>query len=174
MVCDQCGAALQADASFCPSCQYAAPASSAPASIPAEQAAPIWNPNAAANWCLLFTPAFGAYLHALNWRALGEPDKARKAMGWFYVSLVMLAVYPLLGVLSLYQHHVFPARGLALLYLIVWYFSAARSQANYVKEKFGSDYQRLGWGKPLLIAVAGAVGYYVLALIIFFVVVSGM
>lgn len=41
---------------------------------PTREAAAIalWNPNAAANWSLLFTPLFGAYLHMLNWRSLGE------------------------------------------------------------------------------------------------------
>ena len=27
----------------------------------------LWNPNTAANWSFLFSPLFGAYLHALNW-----------------------------------------------------------------------------------------------------------
>ena len=26
----------------------------------------LWNPNAAANWSLLFSPAFGAWLHMKN------------------------------------------------------------------------------------------------------------
>lgn len=32
-----------------------------------ETSLPLWNPNAAANWCLLFTPSFGSWLHMKNW-----------------------------------------------------------------------------------------------------------
>ena len=42
-------------------------------------APPLWNPNAAANWSLLFSPAFGAFVHMKNWQALGEPEKAANA-----------------------------------------------------------------------------------------------
>ena len=47
-----------------------------------EEAPALWNPNAAANWCLLFTAAFGAYLHMRNWQALGQPDRARASRNW--------------------------------------------------------------------------------------------
>lgn len=52
---------------------------------------PLWNPNAAANWSLLFSPAFGAFLHMKNWQALGQPNKATSAKVWFVLSLVVLA-----------------------------------------------------------------------------------
>lgn len=31
----------------------------------------LWNPNAAVNWSVLFTPIFGAWIQAKNWKALG-------------------------------------------------------------------------------------------------------
>ena len=37
---------------------------------------PLWNPNAAAMWSLLFSPVFGALVHMKNWQAMGEPEKA--------------------------------------------------------------------------------------------------
>ena len=40
----------------------------------------LWNPNVASCLSLFFTPAFGAWLHAVNWRSLGENDKARQSM----------------------------------------------------------------------------------------------
>jgi len=61
-------------------------------------------------------------------------------------------------------------RMVAFAYLLVWYFAAARSQSTYVKERFGKDYPRKGWGKPLLIAVAGLVGYIVLAAVVGYIV----
>jgi hypothetical protein len=130
----------------------------------AEPAPPLWNPNAAANWSLLFTPAFGALLHMLNWRALGEAKKAAVARGWFIASLVMLVVYVGLG-LGLSNPQLADALGRAtgIGFLIVWYFAAARGQAKTVTERFGKTYPRRGWTLPLLFAVLALVGYVVLA-----------
>jgi len=132
-----------------------------------EEAPPIWNPNAAANWSLIFSPAFGAFLQMRNWRALGEDAKAASAKGWFIASLAVLAVYIVLGLAVRDPRAADGAsRTLALVYLIVWYFSAGRSQAKYVKEKFGAAYPRRGWAKPLLIGVLAFVGYVALAFVI--------
>jgi hypothetical protein len=131
----------------------------------------IWNPNAASNWSLIFTPAFGSYLNALNWRTLGEPDRAQSAMVWFYCSLGLLFVYIFMGVFIADKKVVDGAsRVLAFLYLLIWYFSAGRAQAKYVKGKFGSDYPRRSWSKPLLIGVAAIVGYFMLAFVIGFII----
>lgn len=102
----------------------------------------LWNPDAAGNWSLLFTPLFGAILGYKNWVAIGDEEQARQAKVWVIVSaivvLVILAI-PQLG---------FP-------YLLVWYFVANRPHAKYVKERWGKDYPRRGWGKPLGIGVLG-------------------
>ena len=132
--------------------------------VAAEGAAPpIWNPNAAASWSLLFSPAFGAFLQMLNWRALGRQQKADDARGWFIVSLAMLAVYVFIGVLVEPKAADAISRAVGLGYLLVWYFAAGREQAKYVKEKWGKDYPRRGWGKPLLLAVAAFAGYFLVA-----------
>jgi len=134
-----------------------------------EDAPAIWNPNAAANWSLVFSPAFGAFLHMLNWRALGEPDKAATSKGWFAVSLVMLAVYVVVALaLSDSKAADGATRSMGLAYLFVWYFSAARGQAKYVRERFGKAYPRKRWGRPLLLAVLALVGYVVFAAVIGF------
>jgi len=127
-----------------------------------EEAPAIWNPNAAANWSLVFSPALGAFLHMLNWQALGEPGKAASAKGWFIASLVMLGAYLVFG-LVLSEG---ATQGVGLAYLLAWYFSAGREQARYVKDKFGRTYPRRGWAKPLLIGVLAIFGYVVLAFIV--------
>lgn len=130
-------------------------------------AQPIWNPNAAASWSLLFSPAFGSFLQMLNWRALGQPQKADDARGWFIVSLAMLVVYVLIGVLAPDPKAADAiSRAVGFGYLLVWYFAAGREQAKYVKEKWGKDYARRGWGKPLLIAIGAFVGYFLVAVLI--------
>jgi hypothetical protein len=127
----------------------------------------IWNPNAAANWSLLFSPAFGAFLHMLNWRALGELQREATARLWFIAALCMLALYLVLGlVLADFRGVEGVTRALGFGFLLVWYFSAARGQAKFVKEKFGKSYPRKGWAKPLLIALAALAGYILVAFLI--------
>ena len=124
----------------------------------------IWNPNAAANWSLLFSPAFGSYLHMLNWRALGESDKAATAKVWFYASLALLIAYPVIGVLGGDTKEVNGlTRALGLGFLLTWYFTEGRAQAKYVKDKWGYAYDRKPWLKPLLWGVAAIAGYFVAA-----------
>ncbi|HUL42010.1 MAG TPA: hypothetical protein VLV32_08935 [Burkholderiales bacterium] len=131
----------------------------------------IWNPNAAANWSILFTPAFGSYLQALNWQTLGEPEKAIASKGWFSVSLVLLAgivfVEPFVAVADL--HIANSMMNFYYLYLFIWYFAVGRSQVKYVKQRFGADYARRPWGKPLLISAAAMLGCAVLFGLIFYV-----
>ena len=58
----------------------------------------IWNPDAAANWCLLFSPVFGTWLHMKNWRALGEPERARNRPPVVIAALALIIVAFLLPV----------------------------------------------------------------------------
>jgi hypothetical protein len=119
----------------------------------------LWNPNAAANWSLLLTPAFGAYLHAANWRALGKPDRAATNMIWIWATLAFLAVN--IGTLftpdSKAIEGVMRLTGVGL--LLGWYFTQGRPHARYVKEALGGGYVKKGWGLPLL-AGFGLVGVY--------------
>lgn len=118
-------------------------------------APPLWNPNAAASWSLLFSPAFGAYLHMKNWQALGDDGKAAAQKTWFIVTLffvVCLAVVS--GFLPDSKAIDSLSRFVPLALLLSWYFSSAKPQAALVKARFGTQYPRRGWGKPLLIAIA--------------------
>ena len=127
----------------------------------------LWNPNAAANWSLLFTPAFGAYLHAQNWRAMGEQDRASASMRWLFVGLALLAVYFLVGIFGEEEKTGDSIdRIVASVYLLSWYFGSAKAQAKHVKEKYGASYPRKGWGKPLLVAVGCFVGFFALTVLV--------
>ncbi len=170
MFCSQCGSENQPAARFCQKCGNAllsAPAIETANTRQQATEAAIWNPNAAANWSLIFTPAFGAYLQMLNWQALGESETAASAQNWFYVGLGMLAVYVLMGVfISDPKVADGAARGLGFLFLLVWYFSSGRAQGKYVKEKFGKTYAKKPWGRALLIGVGAIVGYFGVAVVI--------
>lgn len=175
MFCSKCGIENQAEAAFCHKCGTSLSNIGMQQKIPAsvadsEPINAIWNPNAAANWSLIFTPAFGSYLQMLNWKALGQSDKAESSQNWFYASLAILVVYVLMGVfMSDSKAADGAARGLSFLYLLVWYFSAGRSQGKFVKEKFGSNFPKKPWGKALLIGIAAIIGYFLFAVVVGFI-----
>jgi len=118
------------------------------ASIAAEPK--LWNPNAAANWSLLFTPILGAWLHAKNWEALSQWDKARKSMMWVYVGFAFFV-----GVIFL-PDSVGTLPG--FIFIIAWYFTIGKKQATYLRVN-SIKYQKRPWKKPLLIGAAGFIVY---------------
>lgn len=115
--------------------------------------AEIWNPGAAANLSLVFSPLFGAYLHYRNWQILGEQERAAAAKKWLYAGIGLLAVTTL-GALADKN-----LSGLWLVFLFAWYFAAAKAQIKYVKEWLGASYQRKSMVKPSGIALASLVAY---------------
>ena len=138
---------------------YAPPKAFVADIVSREASPPLWNPNAAARWSLVFSPVFGAFLHMKNWEALGEPAKAAAAKVWVIALLSLLIVVPTAIMFWPDLHSLSGPLGIVL--LISWYSSSGRSQVHYVKQRFGQDYPRRGWGKPLLIALAAVVGYFV-------------
>lgn len=129
----------------------------------------LWNPNAAASWSLPLSAAFGAYLQMLNWRALGEHEKARQSQIWFYV--ILFLPIPLIlfaadaGNLA-FALDVIPT-GLPFPIVIAWYFLSGKAQSKYVKEKFGDNYPRQPWGKTLLIGFGVVIAYWALIVTLF-------
>jgi len=122
----------------------------------------LWNPNAAANWSLLFSPIFGTWLHMLNWRALGETQRAESAKTWLLLMALLLVATSAGGALM-------PLSGLSLLtsiawfvLLLVWYFASARPQVKWIAERYGNDYPRHGWTQPLLGAIVLFIAHAVL------------
>lgn len=129
----------------------------------------LWNPNAAGNWSLLFSPAFGAWLHMKNWRALGEPAKAEASKRWIIISLVLIIAGSLAsGLLPDSKALDAMSRMLGLVLLITWYFSSGRAQAAYVKQRYGKDYPRRGWGRPLLWAFGALFAFFIVVFAIAF------
>jgi Gpi18-like mannosyltransferase len=56
------------------------------------------------------------------------------------------------------------AGGLALLF--GWYFALGKSQQAFVVERFGTNYPRRGWLKPLLVALGVLFAFFVVAFIL--------
>jgi hypothetical protein len=142
---------------------YSAPASAVQESTPAGQAAPaLWNPNAAAAWSLLFSPVFGGYLQMRNWQALGDTQKAQVSWYWCIGSLVAIIVLVVISVMlpdGNPLQRIIDRSGIII--LLAWYVSHGKLQPAYVKEHFGKDYPRKGWGAPLGIAFAAIAAFLV-------------
>ena len=124
------------------------------------------NPNAAANWSLLFSPAVGAYLHTKNWDALGNDKKAHYSRMWMVATLVIVFGSTTLAV-AFPQATAFDglSRLFGVILLLSGYFSSGRAQAKYVKVQFGKDYPRKGGSKPLGFAILVGVFYLIFIMV---------
>ena len=130
-------------------------------SPPLEAESPtLWNPNAIANFSVLFSPIFGAYLNKQNWLALNEKKLARSSGIWFWIG-ILLAFF----ILFIPEDSNIKPAAIGLLYLFLWYFLSARKQSTYVKEKYNSDYDRRSWGIPITIAVVTIALYLIIVAI---------
>jgi hypothetical protein len=127
----------------------------------ADTAPALWNPNAAANWSLLFSPVFGALVQMKNWQALGDDRRAATSKTWAIICLVITIVAGALTI-PLADNQVSLTRPIGLVILITWYVANGKHQCSYVKETFGPDYPRKSWGLPLLYGVLAIIGLGIL------------
>ncbi len=146
---------------------YAPPQAEVSDVVTLEQAPPLWNPNAAASWSLVFSPIFGAYLHMRNWQALGQADKAATSKNWiiaviafFVVSMGLSMALPESKGLDLIGR----VGGFAL--LLGWYYSIGKSQQAYVLARYGKTYPRRGWLLPLLAALGSLLAFFAVLFVV--------
>ena len=126
---------------------------------------PIWNHNAVAAWSLLFTPAFSSYFQMLNWRTLGETEKAASAKKWFFSSLVMLVAFFIMRGSDNPKSISHNLAGLMyIIFFLSWYFSSGREQGKYVKEKCGSNCILKPFGMAFLLGFAAIFSFCVVIL----------
>lgn len=127
----------------------------------------LWNPNAAGCWSLVFTPLFGAYLHMKNWETLGDLEKSKKSKNWVIGSLVFLIAVVLSSVFLPETKGVEAFARLSGFVLIVsWYYSIGKIQQSYVTARFGNNYARRGWSKPLFAALLAVLAFFLLIFLI--------
>jgi hypothetical protein len=130
---------------------------------------PLWNPNAAASWSLIFSPAFGSIIQMKNWQALGQPDRAVSSQRWFKISSAFLVFLLVSGLILPDSKAVDGLSRLAgLILLLSWYYANGKAQNAYVLARYGKKYPRKGWGKPLGLALACLLGFIVVAVVIGF------
>jgi hypothetical protein len=97
-----------------------------------------------------------------NWEALDKPAKASVAKVWVFVTPLAFASIPVAAAFLPNPKSLDGvSRTVGFVLLLGWYFSSGRSQAEYVKSRYGKDYPRRTWGKPLLLACLALVGFIV-------------
>lgn len=121
----------------------------------------LWNPIALANWSLLLTPVWGAYLVAANYKTMGKSKEKEEAMVWFYVGIVFF----LLSAFLLAPSGVSGLGGaflIYLIYLVSWNFMSARKQQRAVLAEYGDIYKRQPWAKVLTIGIAAIIMWQII------------
>ena len=110
----------------------------------------IWNPNVAACLSIIFTPIFGAWIHAKNWEVLKKEQERRWSMLFVYclISVTIFVVY--------YQLFIGDVKSspLSIGTLLTWYFILGKSQLSHIKDN-DINYEKRSWIKPLLCGVGG-------------------
>jgi len=126
---------------------------------------PIWNPSRVASFSFLFTPVFGSYLQSVNWRAMGQSERAASSKVWLFISLAVLAVMGAVTVLFAGKSASGndAVRGIVnlggLAYFLLWHCVSGRHQVRFVKETFGKEYSKKSLVKPVLLAIVGVFAY---------------
>lgn len=130
---------------------------------------PLWNPGAAASWSLLFSPVFGAIVHMKNWQAMGEPEKAATSKTWAIATVALFSISVVLSVALPDSKAVdLLSRLGGLVLLIAWYYAIGKSQSPAILARYGDNYTRKGWAKPLGLAVAALLSFGVVAALVGF------
>jgi len=168
--CPNCGAPAKGEkCEYCGARIFVAPQTeSARPSEVWQRPVELWNPTAAIWWSLLFLP-FGPIIHYLNWKALGEYEKAKNvkstAIGFCIIVFIIFLIPE--GVIPPYSTGVGMFGGWAA-WSWGWLvktkkYITGKEQVGYVAEKYGIGYEK----KSLLIPLIIALGIMSLLLIIY-------
>lgn len=130
-----------------------------------KEAIVLWNPTAAALWSLLFTPAFGAWLHMRNWERLGQPGKARQSRYWFAGLLMIALASYAAGVAGavLGREDLSAPWWLSLVLFVAWGAQSAYPQIRHVDDHHGESYARRSWALPIVLGLAAICALPILA-----------
>lgn len=125
------------------------------APAPPAPAATLWNPDLAAALSVVFTPVFGAVLHALNWEALRDERRARAGWVWAWSLAAIVLAALLYATLAMPGQRAAGGfvRFVLLACLVAWYFGAARAQSRLVVRELKGAYAHASWFTPVWIAL---------------------
>ena len=123
----------------------------------------LWNPTAAAIWAFFLSPILGAWLHAINWRELGEKKLAEQNMYFVWGTVASGFVLMLIEAVANIE---FPAVASSTAIWAAWFFPLGKKQIDFVRNEVNDDYDKKKWGKPIGLTILGLCAY-VAALIAF-------
>ena len=154
MNCEKCGSDNLETAIICISCGNSIFGASQ-AEKPKPDSIVLWSPDKAAlfSW-FLFTAIFGATIHALNWKKLGENKKALYSWLWAIGIFLIYNIASLFAGINQYGKEDLNA----LMILIhppitlIWYFGFGRSQSKFLVQKYENGYTKNDWLIPFCIA----------------------
>lgn len=128
-----------------------------------DECPPLYNPKAVAVWSFILTPLLGAWLHAKNWKALGEDDLARQNLIALWLMIAWFIITTLMDMMAGIE---IPMTMYGLVPSVAWYFALGKQQITAFKEYLDDDYPR----KSLWVAIPlGVIVIYIIILIITFV-----
>ena len=116
-------------------------------------AGPIWDPQVAIWWSTVLTAAFGALVHAQNWKSLGNRKRAFQNKVWA-TGIIILTI----GATGSEETFAY-AFWIQLGSFLGWYFLEGREQVTLVKISYGASYQKKSWTEPLLLALVYCLFY---------------
>ncbi|MBO7380871.1 MAG: hypothetical protein J6U05_04275 [Neisseriaceae bacterium] len=131
----------------------------------------LFNPTASSMFALLFGLPLACFLHAANWKALGE-QKYSTANIWIGVVWIVLAVGLFVAdiVMNGFESqsssidHSFIILGLPA--LLGWYFGFGRKQEQLVQDIYRKNYPRRSMWWAVLWGLVMAVGFFALFIIV--------
>lgn len=124
----------------------------------------LWNPKAAAIWAFFLPPAMGSWLHAQNWRELGNEKlyKHNLNLTWIFIAAAFAFVF-----LNIFTGIDLGIVGNLTLWAF-WFFTVGKKQIDFVRDEVGDDYDRKPWGKVIGMVILLFIGFIVAVMILMF------
>ena len=141
---------------FIPSQKQPAPAAPSHSRYGGYYTPKLYNPTAAAVLGILLSPIIGAWLHAINWRELGNEDAARQNMYVVYGTFAFGILSMLLYFFAAIEIPIYTGSLIAL----GWFFSIGKNQIDFLRREAGNEYMRKKWGKVVMWIIFGILAYF--------------
>lgn len=153
MYCEQCAADNIESAFACVKCGN--PLFGVAKPKPTPSSIILWSPDKAAFFSILFTPVFGAVIHALNWHKLGQEPKAIQSWLWAAAIFIVFNIVAIYGYSKGYDYENIEVllKFTQMVIIVIWYFLSARKQSKFVVDHFKDGYTRNSWLNPFCISI---------------------
>ena len=108
------------------------------------------------NLGFLLIAQLGAWLHAINWRELGEEKLAEQNMYFVWGTVASGFVFMLIEAVANIK---FPAVASGTAIWAAWFVTLGKKQIDFVRNEVNNDYDKKKWGKPIGLTILGLCAY---------------